>query len=124
MRRVILLFVVIFVSILIIPQPVNERLMAANDSSLRPAQYIDYFSSSSAGDLGISLDAMMYSSRLITSLNAKVQNSYASVSQHVAKIDLTQYQEPGWNLYKAVISSNQITAIAERETTGITPNSY
>ncbi|MFW9920413.1 MAG: hypothetical protein ACFFED_12495, partial [Candidatus Thorarchaeota archaeon] len=76
---------------------------------------------SGAGD---EQDVSIYASRVIDGLDLNVQNSYSSTSQHLGEIDLSSYLLSGWCLYKADVEPSLITAVPERESTGITPNSY
>ena len=69
-------------------------------------------------------DTTIYASRNVSSYTLRVSNSYGSINQHTGEINLSEYQIPGWSLYRVEIDPSLIQAIPEHESAGITPNNY
>jgi len=123
MKRV-LVFAIIVLAILAIPPTTNEFLNPISIKEIQKQGPHDLISLSSASGTGDSRAAVVFASRQVSSLSLVLANSYTSTSIHSEELDLSSYLIPGWSLYKVEILSDSMTAIAERETMGITPNDY
>ena len=123
MKRIlaILAIMALFLSIPPITQKTAEM---NNNEGYSPHGPQDPLSLSSASGGGNARTAVQFASHQVTGLSLSLENSYSSPNAHSGVLDLSSYLVQGWSLYKAEISANSMTAIAEHETTGITQNTY
>ncbi|MGY5876576.1 MAG: hypothetical protein RTU30_12580, partial [Candidatus Thorarchaeota archaeon] len=123
MKRVLVLAIIVL-AILALPPTTNTPPNPISSEEIRNQGPNDPISVSSASGTGDARGAIEFASRQVNSLSLSIANSYASTNVHSGELDLSSYLIPGWSLYKAEIQADSMTAIAERETTGITPNTY
>ncbi len=121
MRRVLIPFLILAI-ILSVPNvsQVSDSQFG-DDSQNRPISNAVVLSSAGSG--GSDINTVQYMSRALSGRQLIVDNSYIDAT-HNGIIDLSSYQVSGWTLYAADVDNTTITAIAERETMGITPNTY
>ncbi|MHA2191178.1 MAG: hypothetical protein ACXAAP_13185 [Candidatus Thorarchaeota archaeon] len=75
-----------------------------------------------AGGIGSNTGSIANISRSFSGILTSVLNSYSDVSTHTGILDLSSYQVPGWTLYNVTILMDDLTAISERDSLGIVPN--
>ncbi|MBY8997158.1 MAG: hypothetical protein KGD60_05460 [Candidatus Thorarchaeota archaeon] len=123
MKRVSVLLVIAMVAIWAVPVGTNS-----SQCGIYPAwqyqMHQDFNTLSSATSSGSNLESVAFMTRSFESQSIQVLNSYASTSQHFGQLDLTDYLIPGWSLYNVTMDVSSITAIAEKETTGISESTY
>ncbi|MFW9796494.1 MAG: hypothetical protein ACFFE2_05590, partial [Candidatus Thorarchaeota archaeon] len=123
MKRVPVLLV-IMVALLVVPPTAHNSPTSISDESAPLQGPENPFSVSSASGSGDARTAVKFASRQVTGLTLPITNSYTSTNTHAGAIDLLGYLIPGWSLYKAEMEVDSMTAVAERETMGITPSTY
>ncbi|MGQ4912734.1 MAG: hypothetical protein ACP6KW_11240 [Candidatus Thorarchaeota archaeon] len=125
MRRYAVILLLFFVTVGVMPvgqydiPTENQQRLLGRDSPLGDPSTL-----AQAGGGGDDRESTAFMSYTIESQTLDVNNSYQSPAQHTGEIDLTGYHISGWTLYRAVMNVGSMTAIAERETMGITPNDY
>ena len=72
----------------------------------------------SEGGAGNPTQSVLYLSRVIDGQSVLLLNSFVDLNAHTELIDLSSYQEPGWTLFKATVTANNITAAPERKSVG------
>ncbi|MFX1542487.1 MAG: hypothetical protein ACFFCR_05745, partial [Promethearchaeota archaeon] len=77
------------------------------------------FTPSSASGEGEEQVSTAYMSRTIGSQQVSILNSYTSPDTHEMLLDLSEYLESGWLLYKVEIDAQSVTAAPEREVVGV-----
>ncbi|MHA2374463.1 MAG: hypothetical protein ACXAEB_15765, partial [Candidatus Thorarchaeota archaeon] len=121
MRRI--LIPVIIALILLIATPTGDAIpegYQVHDGLILESS--DSQTLSTAGGFGNNAGSVANISRSFSGILTSVLNSYSDVSTHSGIIDLSNYQVPGWTLYNVTIIMNDLTAIAERDSLGIVPN--
>ena len=69
---------------------------------------------------GSSQTATMFFDRTITGQQIDILNTYGDTAMHIAELDLSPYQVPGWRLSDVQIDIGSINASAEKEVVGQT----
>ncbi len=72
----------------------------------------------SEGGAGNPIQSVLYLSRVINGQSVLLLNSFVDLTTRTELIDLSSYQEPGWTLFQATVTANNITAAPERKSVG------
>jgi hypothetical protein len=118
MRRAIISIILMFSLIIVTSTTVYAPLMSSSSAGDRVPIHENSKSLAEAGENGNNLPVIQYMDKMITGQLLSIVNSYANTGTHSSSIDLSSYQIPGWTLYKVIIDSDNVTAIAEREVVG------
>ena len=105
------------------PAFTGDTLQQKNESN----QYTLYNSKSnelsSAGGSGTPVTSTMFTSQTFTNQQFSILNGYTNPEHHNLTLDLTSYQIPDWDLYRATLDINSLTANVEKEVIATTPPS-
>jgi len=113
--RMALISLLIITLILTFPFPQVENSTCIDSTpNLRRTQD-DIISKTAVEGSGDPLSSNLYISRMITSERISILNTYADTSLHSGIIDLSNYLEPGWHIYKVEINVTKMEAAPERE---------
>ncbi|RDE14841.1 MAG: hypothetical protein C4K48_05515 [Candidatus Thorarchaeota archaeon] len=117
------LVAVILVILFITPTATTTEKNRSSEQGRQDLELLDSSTLASAGGLGLTRNTTAFMTRIVNNQSLRILNSYSSTSQHTGLIDFTDFHISGWDLYGVEMDVMTITAAAERETTGITPNS-
>ena len=117
-----LISMVIVALMLTFPITTNDNLEEFVQVSDLSKPMNEYSSLASAGGSGSSIPATQYMSRVITSEQISILNTYADTSTHFGEIDLSSYLNPGWHVYEVTVDVNSMVAAPERKILADTNN--
>jgi hypothetical protein len=123
MKRVAILLTLIVFASFITPTGMISNMDKSFEQDWQDYNSINPNFAASAEGYGLTRSSIAYMSRSLNSQSLMINNSYSSTSQHAGQMNLSQFDISGWNLYNVTMDIVSITAVAERESTGITINS-
>ena len=109
---------VIVAIMLTFPITTNNNLEDSLQTSNLNSPQSRFSNLASAGGLGNSIPATQYFSRIITSEQISILNSFANTTKHSGEIDLSTYLSPGWHVYEVTVDVNSMVAAPEKEVVG------
>ncbi|MFX1483279.1 MAG: carboxypeptidase-like regulatory domain-containing protein [Promethearchaeota archaeon] len=121
MRRL-LVPLVIFIFILSVPITNDfDYTRISNDTGFNPM--MNEHNIDAANGMGNDLTTVAFFSRVVSGQQLGIYNSYSDIT-HKGILDFSGYQVPGWTLYRADVDAASIIAAPERETLGVSANTY
>ena len=123
MKRTLSVAIATLLLMMVMPAFTGDTLQQKNESN----QYTLYNSKSnelsSAGGSGTPVTSTMFTSQTFTNQQFSILNGYTNPEHHNLTLDLTSYQIPDWDLYRATLDINSLTANVEKEVIATTPPS-